>query len=98
MTGYSKISLRFWLENHKHNIATLSIWFLTCGILPGLESDDNDEIIVNTYCQLNDIIALCETNTIKKFDLVKYLVKETKDFLEDGDEIIYFIRKERMFG
>ena len=59
---------------------------LDCGTLPRSESNDDDEIIANAYHQLKNIIALYETNTITKYNLVK----ETKDFSQDCEEIILF--------
>ena len=82
---YFNISLRYWLGNQKDNI-TLNISLLDCGTLPHSESNDDDEIVANTYRQLKHIIALYKTNTIRKCNLVK----ETKDFSEDGQEIILF--------
>ena len=62
---------------------------MDCGTVPRSESNDDNEIIANTYRQLKDIIALYETKTITKYNLVK----ETKDFWEDCEEIILFYEK-----
>ena len=80
------VTLRFCLKNQKDSIATSNISLLECGKLSPSESNDGNEIIVNTYHQLKDIIALYETNTMTKYNMVK----EIKGFSEDGEEIILF--------
>ena len=49
MAGYFEISQMFWLENLKDNIAISNIYLLDCDALPRSESNDDDEIITNTY-------------------------------------------------
>ena len=58
--------LKLELENQAGNITTLNISLLDCGTLPRSESNDDDEIIANTCHQLQDIIALYQTNAITK--------------------------------
>ena len=85
VTGYFKISLRFWLENQKNNILTSNISSLDCRTLPPPESNYVEEIIANIYRHLKDIIALHETNTITKHNLAK----ERKGFSKNGEETTF---------